>query len=535
MREDAHVKTLLALLLGTSALTIGTAAAAQDVKPAGDDKGLTVTGQKMPAAEAPRSATCEALVRDPRFRAALAAGGGEPLMGPRPYLPTRLPRNPDYAATRVAAGAALPDVSKGSRFGQRSAGLAGVDGADRDAVLGMAPSGEATIDVAAEGSIDEATQGCRSLYERGGGARFVTSQPDSVAFVGGAPASDASMRAMVARGRGQGRAMMIARDRTLPTALALFDAGRYEESLGWFKKASAKLGLRDGGDEAKLFVGKLYLQGLGAQSDPAAGIKWLKKAATAPYNPTTDTPIFDPRQPERNTAVGEAAVILANVYGTGFGGVAKDLEEARRWYKRAFDVGHIPAAKALGDLEADAGDVRKAAAWYKQAAKFDHAPAQVALADLLYSGGEGVGQDRKAALAWYEQAAEQNHPAALHALARAYDLGDGVKADAQLALGFYKSAALAGSAPAKAALGTYFYEGKIVAGDHATARRWFEAAAREGDADGLFNLAAMLARGEGGVRDLPRAIALMRQAAGLGHQNAPRALAALERRAAIAR
>lgn len=57
------------------------------------DPELEVTGQKMPRAEAPRVATCEALARDPDFRALLAAGG-DPLMGPRVSVPagSALPR-----------------------------------------------------------------------------------------------------------------------------------------------------------------------------------------------------------------------------------------------------------------------------------------------------------------------------------------------------------------------------------------------------------------------------------------------------------
>ncbi len=286
--------------------------------------------------------------------------------------------------------------------------------------------------------------------------------------------------------------------------------------------------------EAALFVGKITLQGLGEKSDPVEGVKWLKKVATAPFNPQNETPMFDPRHPERNTAVGEAAVILANIYATGFGPIAKGPTEARKWYDRAADVGHVPALKRLGDIYYEGidtpRDVSQGVSFYKRAAKLNHPGAQVALADILWNGEEGVAQDRKTALGWYQAAARNGNAVALYSLGRAYDLGEGVKPDPELAMGFYKAAALGGNAAAKVAMGTYFYEGKQVPKDLAIARKWFEAGAAGDDPDGLFNLAAMLVKGEGGDKDTAKALALLRRAALKGHQTAPGAIAALERK-----
>lgn len=495
---------------------------AQTAPPAGQD--VTVTGQRMPGAEAPRSATCEALVaKDPSLAAWLGAGGGDPLMGPRPYLPTRKPRNPDYSKPpAVPPGSPLPTLPE-SRFGLDSLmryDSNAMTGPDAIAVFGTGAVADPTR---AESAIDA----CRALYRRGSGSPRVAAAgrygEDSYAAID-------RLNERFQKGRRQ----IVDRDRSLPMAFALFDQGRYAESFDWFRRAASKLDAQEGGDEAMLFVGKLHLQGLGDKSDPAEAVKWLEKAATAPFNPVTETPIFDPKEPERNTAIGEAAVILGNIYRTGFGGTAKDPDEARKWYARARAVGHIPAGKVLADLYVEgtegARDPKKAKSLYEQAAKFDYVPAQVALAELLMRGDTGAKQDRKKALAWYQAAARKDHPAALYALARAYDLGEGVKADPQLALGFYKSAALHGSVAARVSMGTYFYEGRLVPKDDATARKWFEAAAKDADPDGMFNLAAMLAKGEGGAKDVVAAWTWMRRAAALGHANAPRAVAALEAR-----
>lgn len=511
------------LLLGAAAFAPATAFA-QAAPPPSGEQDVTVTGQRMPGAEAPRSATCETLAaKDPFFKAQLAAAGGDPMMGPRPYLPTRQTRNPDYTKPpAVPPGSPLPALPD-SRFGLQSLVLHDSNAlSSPEAVATFAP--EALADPT---NLERAVQTCRTLFSRGVGS--------PMASAAGSPSEDAFAASDRLNARFQaGRSFIVGKDRTLPMAFALFDQGRYGESLDWFQKAASKLGYGEGGDEAELFIGKITLQGLGDKSDPAEAIKWLKKAATAPFNPVTETPIFDPLAPERNTAVGEAAVILGNLYRLGFGGIAKDPAEARKWYARANAVGHIPAAKVLGDLYLQGTDIprdpKRARSLYQQAAKFDYAPAQVALAELLMSGDNGVKQDRPKALAWYQQAAKRNDPHALYALARAYDLGEGVSPDPQLALGFYKSAALHGSAAARVSMGTYFYEGKLVPKDDAAARGWFEAAAKGADPDGMFNLAAMLAKGEGGDKDLVAAWTWMRRAAALGHASAPRAVAALEAR-----
>jgi len=514
--------TSLWLLLGAVAFAPSTALA-QTSSASPDGQDVTVTGQRMPGAEAPRSATCEALAQDPSFAARLAAGGGDPLMGPLPYLPTRRTRNPDYSKPpTVPPGSPLPELSD-SRFGLQSLVLHDSNAMSSSEGLAVfAP--EALADPS---NLEAAVQTCRALFRRGVGAPTVSAA--------GSASEDAFATSDRLNQRFQAaRSFIVGKDRTLPMAFALFDQGRYRESLEWFRKAASKLGYGEGGDEAELFVGKITLQGLGDKSNPAEAIEWLKKAATAPFNPVTETPSFDPKEPERNTAIGEAAVILGNLYRNGFGGVAKNPAEARKWYARANAVGHVPAAKVLGDLYLEGTgaqrDPKKAQSLYRQAAKLDYAPAQVALADLLMNGDEGVKQDREEALAWYQTAAKKNDPRALYALARAYDLGEGVTADPQLALGFYKTAALHGSAAARVSMGTYFYEGKLVPKDDAAARRWFEAAAKDADPDGMFNLAAMLAKGEGGEKDVAAAWTWMRRAAALGHATAPRAVAALEAR-----
>lgn len=524
MGMDRTFGGLAAALVSGSFLLLAAPAAAQTDPQKKQDE-LVVRGQRMPAAEAPRSATCEALARNPYFAALSGFAADKDVLGPTVYLPTRLPRNPDYSAPPlVPPGAPIPKAPK-SRFGAALLYSGVIDAAGATADVAGSDDSTATSGspVAANASADDIAAACRAKYQPNAGSPEVTSRPVSIPVEFAGPTSKTDTRAS-----------RIAHDDTLPIALQLFDQRRFAESLVWFKRAASKLPLGAGGDEAALYIGKLTLMGLGDRSDPAEGVRWLEKAATARFSPITDTPMFNPDVPELNTASGEASVILGNVYRTGFKGIAKDPEASRKWFARAWEVGHVPAAKMLGDLYRDGADVprdpAKAASYYRQAAKLDLPAAQVALAQLLETGDTGVRADPKEALAWYRAAARHENPEALYALARAYDLGQGVPANPDEALGLYKRAALAGSAGAMTALGTYFYEGKQVAKDPAAARRWFEQGAKRGDADGMVDLAAMQIQGQGGDKDVVQAWVWLKRAATLRHQAAPNAVAALERR-----
>jgi len=489
---------------------------AQTRPPGGD---VTVNGRKVPGAEAPRSALCEVLVRDPYYRSVQEAASAFGGLVPYPLASTRMPRNPDYSAPPlVPPGSPLPDLSE-TRFGLPELDLGAASPSTDLAGSTFLPDPTA----ADTGSREQAVASCRASYKPG------TALSNSPAPFRGMPGSQTIFSGVVgARG---GRSTLIRRDETLPMAFALFEQGRYAEALQWFRKAEHRLPDRDGGEEAMLFIGKITLQGLGEQSDPSEAVEWLKKAASARYDPTRDMPVFDPRRPERNTAVGEAAIILGNLYRTGSFGVRQDHEAARKWFERAFDVGHVPAAQALGDMYyqgigADR-DIGRAVSWYRKAARLDLAAAQFALAQILELGEGDVAQHREEALGWYHAAARHDHAGALFALAVLHDRGGGGVPDQQLAIGFYKAAALQGHAGAMAALGTYFYEGEQVPRDHQAARRWFAEAAARRDADGMFNLAAMQIRSEGGPKDLAEALNWLEQAALLDHARAPQAIAAM--------
>jgi TPR repeat protein len=463
----------------------------QRARAGGPDGPMTANGQLDPPAEAPKSRSCEALIlSEPGALDLLNRVAAEDISQmPRIYQPTRAPRNPDYAATAVAPDG-KPVVEAVPFWTPRNIDL-----------HNMTPT-------------DAAAMACRGMHVRG------------QVILPGEPLGEPSYLTLA-------RSEIAGRDTTLPTALALFDEGRYQQSLEYFEKAFAKLTSEEGGDEAALYIGKLHLFAPIAGADRAKGLAMLERTAGAPFNITLDMPTFDPEEPERNTAIGEAAMILGQLYLKGGAGVQKDPAKALKWFERANDVGHVAAAKIAGDMYFSGvgapRDLKKAAALYREAAKLDYAPAQFAYGQMLDRGDLGK-PDVKQALAWYDHAAKYEHPGALYALGAAYEAGDGVAADPARALTYYQRAALKGSAPAARAMANHLYRGEGVTRDLAAARKLFESAALQGDAEAMYSLGAMLMRGEGGPVDNTKAWVWLKLSEAGKVAGAPVALAVLERR-----
>ncbi|WP_189488181.1 SEL1-like repeat protein [Asticcacaulis endophyticus] len=324
-----------------------------------------------------------------------------------------------------------------------------------------------------------------------------------------------------------GRAHIARRDTTMRDAADLFNAGKYPEALAMFKKSYSKMGYR----EAAVMIAKMHLYGVATEKDVPEAIKWFEDAA-AGHEKVTPRP-YDPTRPDRMSPKAEASMMLAKIYLIGFD-VPKNPKATRKWFDRAYDLGFVPAGKALGDIYYfgydTPRDLGKAAKLYTGAAEYSFAPAQYALANILYSGEETIKADPNKALDWYWHAARQKHPGATYAVARAYDLGENVKADPDRALSLYKEAAIGGDGDAQNALGTYFYNGQILPKDQVMARKWFEAAAVRGQADGMFNLGVMMMKGEGGETDHTKAYAWLTLAQTAGHPNAEAVLKILEGR-----
>ncbi|MFZ0913288.1 MAG: tetratricopeptide repeat protein [Candidatus Korobacteraceae bacterium] len=136
---------------------------------------------------------------------------------------------------------------------------------------------------------------------------------------------------------------------------------------------------------------------------------------------------------------------LGRMYSLGKG-VPEDYAQAAFWYRKAAEQGNAHAQCNLGlMLVLDTG-LRQASAlgyalgsgvpqnvpqndeallWFRKAAEQGDAKAQMVLG-ALYSGGQGVPQDKAQAVLWTRKAAEQGNAQAQLTLGTAYGAGLGV-------------------------------------------------------------------------------------------------------------
>ncbi|MDR3527502.1 MAG: tetratricopeptide repeat protein [Rhizomicrobium sp.] len=160
-------------------------------------------------------------------------------------------------------------------------------------------------------------------------------------------------------------------------------AGRGEAEAGHFARAAAHFRAlaEDGNVEAERELGALLLRdGCPVQTDKAAGLSWLRKAA--------------------------------------------DKDDARAQYLYSDALLH-----GNGTAEDDKG----AFLWAKRAAKADWAPAQTSLG-YLYFAGRGVKINPHEGIVWSVKAGEQGSAEALSNIAKSYLTGKGVPKDLHQAM-----------------------------------------------------------------------------------------------------
>lgn len=83
----------------------------------------------------------------------------------------------------------------------------------------------------------------------------------------------------------------------------------------------------NGNAVAQFYLGKIYMQGLGAKPDPDKAISWTRKAAK-----------------QKNT---EAENFLGFLYYYGLG-APQNYAEAMSWYRKAAEAGNVKAQTSLG-------------------------------------------------------------------------------------------------------------------------------------------------------------------------------------------
>jgi TPR repeat protein len=144
-----------------------------------------------------------------------------------------------------------------------------------------------------------------------------------------------------------------------------------------------------GNADAELAVALKYLNGTNGSRDPAAGMRWMTRAAT------------------HGNAV--AQYMLGSAYEKG-GATVRDPAEAMRWYEASALQGNRKAmhnlaiAYAMGFAGVKSSS--EAVRWFSRAASFGYVDSQFDLA-VLYERGDGVPQSLLDAYKWYAIAGAQ--------------------------------------------------------------------------------------------------------------------------------
>jgi len=273
------------------------------------------------------------------------------------------------------------------------------------------------------------------------------------------------------------------------------DDGIWHEAAHWFERAAAQ-----GLAQAQYALGVMYASGTGVVQDIGLAREYLGAAAqqgmasaevelaALPSATTSEADAAAPSdtKPARKTQATQSKRLesfavqssaenqfhLALLYERGFG-VARDPNEALKWYRSAAAQGYAPAQFALAQALHES-DPAAASSHCLAAAQQGHADAQVTYAQWLEQG-QAIAPDALQSHVWMTRAAEQEHPVALATLAQNLEAGNPA-----LAWQCWERAARAGSPQAQFRLGEAALTGQGMPLDSAVAAQWLLLAAERG-------------------------------------------------------
>lgn len=171
-----------------------------------------------------------------------------------------------------------------------------------------------------------------------------------------------------------------------------------------------------GNSHAQYDVGTMYQNGRGVAADRDKAIEWYRRAAAQdnPQAVSRLKLIQANEQRFRNALVlagegdAESRYTLGKMYMEGIG-VQADPAQAASWYAKAAEQGHEKAAFRLGLLHYEGtgvkADLATAFGLFTQAARQGYPAAQFYLG-RMYAAGQGVKRDYPAALEWFDKAVE---------------------------------------------------------------------------------------------------------------------------------
>ncbi len=205
--------------------------------------------------------------------------------------------------------------------------------------------------------------------------------------------------------------------------------GPNKTSVSNWRKALARA--KSGDSEAEWEVGDHYENGCVDQRgriivkrSPKKAAEWLRRSA--------------------EHGNGSAQNNLGNLLSNGHG-IRKNVDEAFKWYKKAFRAGHSTVAQNIAITYRESGNYTAAVRWFRRYAHEDDGDALVQLG-IHYYWGKGVRKDSKAAVRCLRSAirskniSESDRDDAFFLLGLAHYEGLGVKASLRKAIKLFERA-----------------------------------------------------------------------------------------------
>ena len=172
---------------------------------------------------------------------------------------------------------------------------------------------------------------------------------------------------------------------------------------------------------------------------------------------------------------------IALLYRYGLG-VDKDLEEAKKWYKKSIEKDNMQAVEDLGHVYYEEGKFDKALECFLKAAANEN-PKGIFMLGYLSQNGKGLPLDYKKAEEYYLKATRKNYAEAYYRIGKLYqEGGNGITQNFQTAMNWYLQAAGRGNTNAMRRIGEihFFGEGGN-SSDVSKAIYWFEKAHNNGE------------------------------------------------------
>lgn len=291
--------------------------------------------------------------------------------------------------------------------------------------------------------------------------------------------------------------------------MVLFGSHGREKSVAEAQKLLEKARGMPGAREAHFLLGKMAAEGIGRERDGAVAVDHLRRGEAAG---------------SIDAMLGLVDLFVSDSL------VKKDLAEAERLARKAYDLGSAEAAYRLAIMferaDPKVPDFTGAREWLGVARERGHSGAMARLGTYALQGNGEI-KDPTKAYRHYREAAARGHADAAYAIAKLYDQGQGAPQDPVAAAAWYRIAAEGGQAQAQNEYGVRLAAGRGVPADVQGAAGWFQRACKRNLPAAFVNLGELYLVGNGLEKDEPRAHNLFESAAKAGHPGAQERLSRL--------